>query len=278
MASLADSGSSIAPAIEWQQRHTLVTRVTHWVRLVAMVCLIGSGLQIFNAYPRLHWGKFGSDHDTAWLAIEASGTPPKGSVTIGGTEFASPVLGVTIRDGAPVFQAFPGELTIPATRDLSSGRRWHFFWAWVFVLNGLLYLGTGLASGALQKKMFPTRAQLSPAHLWIEIKEHARFHFPKSEGARNYNAIQKLTYLAVLFVLLPLMVLTGLTMSPGVSAVLPLADLFGGRQSARSLHFIGMNLLIAFIIVHVGLVLITGFWNLMRSMITGKFAIEKGVY
>lgn len=278
MASLADSGAVAAPAIEWQHRHTRVTRLTHWIRVVAMLCLIGSGLQIFNAYPRLHWGIFGSEHDAAWLAIETRGTPPKGVLIIGETEIASSMLAVTLRDGAPVFQAFPGELTIPATRDLASGRRWHFFWAWVFVLNGLLYLGIGFATGSMQKKMFPTLDQLAPAHVWSEIKEHARFRFPKGEGARHYNVIQKFTYLAVLLVLLPMMVITGLTMSPSVTATVPLADLFGGRQSARSLHFIGMWLLVAFIVVHVGLVLFTGFWNLMRSMVTGKFAIQKGVH
>ncbi len=269
----ADSG------VSWQQRHTLVTRGTHWLRLVAMLCLIGSGLQIFNAYPRLHWGHSGNSHDAAWLEIGAMGSPAKGMVRIGGLDIETTgVLGVRVQDGRPVLLAFPGEVTIPGERDLASGRRWHFFWAWVFVLNGLLYLGLGLASGSLQKKMFPTRAQLAPAHLWHEIKEHARFRFPRSEGALDYNVIQKLTYLVVLFGLLPMMVLTGLTMSPSVSATVPLADLFGGRQSARSLHFISMWLIIGFVIVHVGLVLFTGFWNLMRSMLTGTFAYRKGVW
>jgi thiosulfate reductase cytochrome b subunit len=108
--------------------------------------------------------------------------------------------------------------------------------------------------------------------------DHARFRFPRSEGARGYNSIQKLSYAAVVFLLLPLMVLTGLAMSPSVSATLPVAELFGGRQSARSLHFIGMTLLLLFVIVHVGLVLTTGFSNLMRSMITGRFAIRRGVW
>jgi thiosulfate reductase cytochrome b subunit len=275
LASLADA--ELPKAIEWQQRHSLVTRTTHWLRLVCIVCLIGSGLQIFNAYPRLHWGKAGSEHDAAWLEIGAMGTPAKGMLRIGDlTIETTGTLGLSFDEGQPVMLAFPGEVTIPGVRDLASGRRWHFFWAWVFVLNGLLYLGLGLASGKLQAKMFPTRAELAPAHLWHEIKEHARFRFPRSEGALAYNAIQKLTYLGVLFVLLPLMVLTGLTMSPSVTATLPIADLFGGRQSARSLHFIAMWLLVGFIIVHVGLVLFTGFRNLMRSMVTGKFAYRKG--
>lgn len=279
MATAAVPQETTAPAIEWQARHTSITRLTHWIRVVAMLCLIGSGLQIFNAYPRLHWGKAGSEHDPAWLAIDARGTPARGVLIIGTTEFTTTgFLGVSTHKGALEARAFPSAITIPAARDLASARRWHFFWAWVFVLNGLLYLGAGLATGSFQKKMFPTADQLKPSAVWAEVKDHARFHFPKGEGARHYNVIQKFTYLTVLWVLLPLIVLTGLTMSPGFTAAIPLDTLFGGRQTARSLHFITMNLLIAFIAVHVGLVLVAGFGNLMRSMITGKFAIRKGVH
>ncbi len=268
---------SMEPDVEWQQRHSAVTRLTHWVRVVALACLMMSGLQIFNAYPRLHWGNIGSDHDSAWLEIGAMNG--RGMVRAGNLEIdTTGLLGLSRQDGATEMKAFPGWATLPATRDLASARRWHFFWAWVFVINGLIYLAVEFASGRFRLRMFPSRDELAPAHLMNEIVSHAGLKFPKGEGARTYNVLQKIAYLAVLLGLLPLMVLTGLTMSPSFSATLPLAELFGGRQSARSLHFITMWLLVGFVLLHVGLVMLAGAWNLLRSMVTGRFAIRKGVY
>jgi thiosulfate reductase cytochrome b subunit len=121
----------------------------------------------------------------------------------------------------------------------------------------------------------PTPDELAPAHLAQEIVDHARLRFPKGEKARRYNALQKLTYLLVIFVALPLMIATGLTMSPGFDAFAPwLIDLFGGRQSARTLHFITASSLVAFVVVHVAMVLVSGVFNNMRSMITGRYAIQ----
>jgi thiosulfate reductase cytochrome b subunit len=116
---------------------------------------------------------------------------------------------------------------------------------------------------------------LKPANLGHEIVDHARLRFPKGEKARNYNALQKLTYLLVIFLALPMMIATGLTMSPGFDAVAPwLLDVFGGRQSARTLHFIAATALVAFVVVHVAMVIASGLFNNMRSMITGRYAIE----
>ncbi len=123
--------------------------------------------------------------------------------------------------------------------------------------------------------MLPTRDQLRPRHILHEIVSHAQLKFPKGEEARRYNVIQKLTYLAVVVLVLPAMVLTGLCMSPGFNATVPwLIDLFGGRQGARTVHFISAGLIVAFVIVHVALVLMSGVWNNLRSMITGKYAIQ----
>jgi thiosulfate reductase cytochrome b subunit len=280
MASLAGQSALASgddPAVRWQERHSPVARLTHWVRVLALSCLLLSGLQIFNAYPRLHWGNSGSSHDTAWLSI--SSEAGRGRLDIGPLSMdTTGLLGLSHSDGVIVHQAFPPVLTLPAVRDLASGRRWHFFWAWVFVVNGLLYLGVELASGRMQRRLFPSRAALAPRHLWHEVRTHARLRFPKSEGAVRYNVIQQLTYVAVLFGLLPLMVLTGLAMSPSFTATLPVDALFGGRQSARSVHFITMNLLLLFVFVHVLLVLLAGPWNLLRSMVTGRFAVRKGVW
>jgi thiosulfate reductase cytochrome b subunit len=172
-------------------------------------------------------------------------------------------------------RGFPAWATVPSYRDLASGRRWHFFFAWLFVINGLVYLAWGLIGGHLRRDLLPTRAQLKPTHVWHEIVTHAQLKFPKGEDARIYNVIQKASYLVIIVAVLPLMLATGLTMSPDVDAAAPwLLDLFGGRQSARTIHFICAGLVVLFVIVHVVLVLVSGVWNNMRSMITGRYAIE----
>jgi thiosulfate reductase cytochrome b subunit len=112
-------------------------------------------------------------------------------------------------------------------------------------------------------------------HIAASISEHLRFKFPKGEAAKRYNVLQKLAYLGVAVVLLPLMLLTGLAMSPGMDAAFPLLiDMFGGRQSARTIHFISASLIVLFVLVHLVMVLISGFWNNLRSMITGRYVIE----
>jgi thiosulfate reductase cytochrome b subunit len=139
-----------------------------------------------------------------------------------------------------------------------------------------VYLGYGLLSRHFRRDLVPDRRELAPRHLWREIIDHARLRFPKGEKARRYNALQKLSYIVVIAALLPLMVLTGLTMSPGVDAAFPvLLDIFGGRQSARTLHFITASLLVTFVAVHVAMVILSGPWNNMRSMVTGRYAIRQ---
>jgi thiosulfate reductase cytochrome b subunit len=164
---------------------------------------------------------------------------------------------------------------VPSWRDLATGRRWHFFFAWLFAINGLVYLAFGLFGGHFRRDLLPTRAQLAPANIRHEIVTHARLRFPKGEEAKRYNVLQKLSYIGVALVALPLMVATGLTMSPGLDAAWPwLPELFGGRQSARSIHFICASLVVLFVIVHLVMVVASGTWNNIRSMITGRYAID----
>jgi thiosulfate reductase cytochrome b subunit len=223
-------------------RHAVITRLTHWINAICLGFLLLSGLQIFNAWPTLYWGQYGADGDPALLSIGA----------------------------------LPWWLTLPSVQDLAAGRRWHFFFAWGFAINGAVYLLVSLLSGHLRRDLVPRRAELAPRHLWHEIVAHARLRFPKGEEARRYNVLQKLSYLGVAVALLPLMVLTGLTMSPGMNAVAPfLLDLFGGRQSARAVHFITASLVVLFVLVHLAMVLLSGVWNNLRSMITGRYAIEE---
>lgn len=220
-------------------RHSVVTRVTHWINVLALTLLLMSGLQILNAHPALYWGQFGANTDPHWLAFP------------GGV---------------------PSWATIPHYQDLATGRRWHFFFAWVFVINGLVYLGVGLVNGHLRRDIAPAKAELTARHLLADIGDHLRLNLPRTA---HYNTLQKLSYLAVIAVLLPMMVLTGLTMSPGFNAFAPvLLDLFGGRQSARSLHFICANLVVLFVVVHVIMVFVAGAVNEIRSMITGRYEID----
>jgi thiosulfate reductase cytochrome b subunit len=154
------------------------------------------------------------------------------------------------------------------------GRRWHFFFAWAFVANLLVYLVAAIASGHFWRDLLPSKQQLRPRALLKDLANHLRLNFPRGEASGGYNPLQKLTYLAVIFVLLPLMILTGLAMSPGMDAIVPwLVDLFGGRQSARTIHFIAAGLIVLFVFVHVAMVLLAGPVNELRSMITGRFAI-----
>ena len=260
------------------RRHSLVVRLTHWINVAALLALLLSGLQIFNAHPALYWGQ-ASDFDRPWLSIRAANSPsvPRGVTNISGVMFdTTGVLGVSRgANGQPVGRAFPAAVTLPGERVLAIGRRWHFFFAWVFVINGLLYLATAVLGGHLRRDLAPSGRELKPRHLWDEIKSHARLRFPRGEEARHYNTLQKLAYLAVILVLLPVVALTGMTMSPSLDATFPLLlDIFGGRQSARSIHFICANLIVLFVLLHVAMVIVSGLWNNLRSMITGRYAIE----
>jgi thiosulfate reductase cytochrome b subunit len=256
------------------RRHTAATRVTHWINVVALSLLLMSGLQIFNAHSELYWGAK-SDFGRGWLEIGARphGERLEGVTRIGGAQFdTTGVLGVS---GRQQRRAFPVWATAPSWRDLAAGRRWHFFFAWIFVINGIVYLALGLIGGHLARDLWPARRELSPGALWREVVTHARLKFPKGEAARRYNVLQKLAYLAVILGLLPLMAATGLSMSPGIDAAAPwLPELFGGRQSARSVHFICASLIVLFVIVHLAMVVASGPWNNLRSMITGRYAIE----
>lgn len=259
------------------RRHSPTVRVTHWLNVLCFSIMLLSGLQIFNAHPRLYWGQYGADTEHALLEIGSrqrdDGT--HGFLRIGALNIETTgVLGVSSVDGADTARAFPAWLTIPSYYDLGAARNWHFLFAWLLVINGLFYLVHGLWRHHIRRDLLPDRDQLKPKHLWREVVDHARLRFAKGDEARRYNALQKITYSLVALVLLPLMVLTGLTMSPGIDAAFPfLPDWFGGRQSARTLHFITASSLVLFVVVHVLMVVLSGCWNNIRSMITGRYDI-----
>lgn len=269
--------AAYAPTREVIHRHSLIVRITHWINVVCMAALLMSGLQIFNAYPRLHWGSSGSSYDQAAFSIGAADGPGgalRGEVRLGTLVLPTTgVLGVSDVNGEPRVRAFPTWLTLPAEQNLAGGRRWHFFFAWLFVLNGLVYLVWRIGSGGARRDLLPTREDLRG--IGRSIVDHVRLRHPTGEAAKRYNVLQKLAYLGVL-VALPLMLLTGISMSPGVNAIAPwLLDVFGGRPSARTLHFIAMAALVLFTVVHVVEVFLAGFVNEMRSMITGRYVVPQ---
>jgi thiosulfate reductase cytochrome b subunit len=226
-------------------RHALPIRVTHWLNALCLLVLVLSGLQILNAHPALYWGN--------------------------DSTFSNPFVAFGSGQG----RAFPSWATLPGWQDLAGGRRWHFFFAWLFVSNGLLYVVYALWSRRVSRVLAPTGEQLR--HIGSSVREHLRLHFPHGDEARNYNVLQKLSYLIVLFGLLPLMVATGLTMSPGIDARLHfLVEVFGGRQSARTIHFMTASLLVLFFVIHIVAVVAAGPLTEMRSIVTGWFVIRTG--
>jgi len=259
-------------------RHTFIVRVTHWVGVICLAILLMSGLQIFNAHPALYIGQ-ASDFAHPVAAI---GTEQRNGREIGVTEVFGHTFNTTGFLGLSGNHdddehAFPAWLTLPGFQDLAFGRRWHFFFAWVFVFDALIYLSYSLASGHVGRDLIPSWQQLR--NIGTSILDHARLRFPRGEEAKHYNVLQRLSYLVILFIVLPLLILAGLAMSPGLDAAFPwLTGLLGGRQTARTIHFVCAFIIVVFATIHVVMVLLSGLGNNIRSMITGwyKFKPEAG--
>lgn len=261
---------------ELYYRHALPVRIMHWINVVCLAVLFMSGLNIFNAHPALNWGKSSYTGVEPFLEIGArmAGDRVIGVTRIAGREFdTTGILGAFFNAaGEAEPRAFPSWMTVPSTQWLAMARRWHFFFAWLFLINGLAYVAYSLFSRHLGRDLAPMRQDWRS--VGRSIIEHLRFKHPTGEAAKRYNVLQKLAYLAVIFVLLPLVILMGLAMSPWLNGVLPgWIDIVGGRQSARSIHFIAAWLLVAFVLIHVFEVIVSGLWNHLRSMITGRYRI-----
>jgi thiosulfate reductase cytochrome b subunit len=258
-------------------RHRLPIRIMHWINVVSFFLMLMSGLGIFNAHPHLYWGA-DSDFEAPLLSMTARPGPngePHGVTQVGGHVFDTDgVLGASRVGGAPqkTERGFPSWATIPGQQYLATARNWHLFFAWVFVLNGIAYVAFTVFSGHLRRDLVPRKAELRG--IGASLKDHLLFRHPGGEAAKRYNVLQSLTYLIVIFVLLPLIVVAGLGMSPRMDALFGgWVGLLGGRQSARTLHFAAAFLLLAFVAVHVFEVIVTGLWNNLRSMITGYYRL-----
>ncbi|HSE89491.1 MAG TPA: cytochrome b/b6 domain-containing protein [Candidatus Binatia bacterium] len=254
-------------------RHNRITRATHWMNALVLVILVMSGFQIFNAHPHLYWGST-SEPDEAFLSIAAANEDGevRGFFRIYGWQVdTTGVLGVQNTELGPAPRAFPSWLTIPGYFWLAGGRRWHFFFAWIFALNGLLYVIYNIANGHLRKFLLTSK---DVARIPAMVLYYFRIR-KESPQEGEYNPLQKMAYTSVFLILTPLIMLSGMAMSPQLDTAFHwLPAMFGGRQSARSIHFILTFLFIGFTFGHVCMVLMTGILNNMRSMVSGWYKKE----
>ncbi|MEM8654275.1 MAG: cytochrome b/b6 domain-containing protein [Pseudomonadota bacterium] len=258
-----DTPASPGPLV---RRHTRITRITHWTWAICLFFLLLTGLQIFNAHPVLYWGDqsgFAFDNRVLWIGSEDG----RGFIELFDWRLSG--LGIFgASDGT--LRAFPHWATIPSGADLATGRVVHFFFAWVFVATLLVWFAGAVVAGRLRRDLLMGRAHW--VRLGPDLADHVRLRF---RHGRRYGPLQRLSYGLVLFVLFPLMVLTGLAMSPGANAAAPwLPEVLGGRQSARTLHFVAAAALSGFFVVHVAMVVLAGPLNEMRAIATGWYRAD----
>jgi thiosulfate reductase cytochrome b subunit len=229
-------------------RHSALVRITHWITVICFFALLVSGVEIVISHPRFYWGETGNDL-----------TP---------TLFKIPIP--ASRNLVPTGYGY----VLPDQNGWS--RYLHFQSAWLVIFTGLLYVVFSLLNGHLRKELLPDRSELTWKALSKSIVSHLRFERPSAAEAWSYNVLQRISYLFVVFVLFPLVVWTGLAMSPAFVSAIPAAvNLLGGQQSARTLHFFVSLALVLFLLVHVGMVWFAGFWSRMRAMITGRVVTPK---
>lgn len=237
--------SAYLPAITIQDaivldspRHSLLVRVTHWIHTLSFFALLLSGIAILLAHPRLYWGETGA------------------------------------REGPSLI-----DLPLPFVLDVpirGPGRYLHFLFSWVCVLTGLLYVLSGLLTRHFWKNLVPGKDDVGWKPILRVVWSHMRLKRPSEADSQSYNVVQRLTYLTVVFVLFPLIIWTGLAMSPAITSVFPaIVTAFGGQQSARTIHFFVSVALVLFLVVHIVMVWLAGFRNRMRAMITGHAAAGK---
>jgi thiosulfate reductase cytochrome b subunit len=234
----ASTSKPLRPAGETSSTvHSWNVRICHWINLIACVYLLVSGVHILLDFPELYWGHTGYRGYPAAFKLADWGLSWEAAGALG---------------------------------DRRWGRNYHFTFAWVFLFNGLVYVGWNLHSKHFRDRMLPARDELTAAHVGTELRGHFRWRSRRHASTSSYGTLQKTSYLALIFVYVPFMILTGIAQSPGFTAAMPvLLDLFGGRQSARTLHTIGTVVLVLFVAVHVLEVAAAGFVSRVRSMITG---------
>lgn len=226
-------------------RHSLLVRVTHWLTVLSFLALLVTGVEILISHPRFYWGEIGNVNTRPLFTIPIPSS----------------------RSSVPTGYGY----VLPDQNGWS--RYLHFQSAWLLLLTGIIYLLVGFFSGHFRRNLLPALSDISPRQLARSIVERLRFKRPGPQEAWSYSALQRVSYLVVIFLLFPLIIWTGLAMSPSfVSAIPSAVNILGGQQSARTLHFILSALLVLFLLVHVFMVFLAGFRNRMRAMITGRAA------
>ncbi|WP_417622127.1 cytochrome b/b6 domain-containing protein [Parasphingorhabdus sp.] len=261
--------------IPTQARHRLLTRLWHWINALCLMVLLMSGLTIFNAHPRLYWGEYGANDDHAWMAVGSSDS--LGYLRFGNYRLETTGVLGNWQDSQGRTQkwAFPGWATIPSTYSLADGRRWHFFFAWIFSIALTFFMVGSLWNRHIHQDLHMGREEWRLSNLWRSFRNHMSLQSIRKSAAEPYNGLQKISYIGVIFMLLPLMIFSGLAMSPAMDANWPfLTDMFGGRQSARSVHFLAAFSLLFFFLVHIAMVLLSGPIRQTRSMIFGGVRSE----
>jgi thiosulfate reductase cytochrome b subunit len=221
--------------------HSYSVRICHWINVIACVYLLVSGVHILLDFPELYWGHTGYRGYPAIFKLSDWGLSWEAAGKLG---------------------------------DRRWGRNYHVTFAWVFLINGFVYVAWNLHTSHFRKRMLPARAELTMAHVWTDLREHLRWRSRRHTSSSSYGALQKMSYLLLIFVFVPFMILTGVAQSPGFTAAIPvLLDMFGGRQSARTLHTVGTVVLVLFVVVHLFEIVAAGFFARVRSMVTGKESI-----
>lgn len=221
-------------------RHALLVRVTHWLTAISSFALLLSGGEIVLSHPRFYWGETGNDFTRALFQLPVPAS----------------------RDMVPTGFHY----VLPDQNGWS--RALHFQAAWLLVFTGLLYILWGIFSGHFSRNLLPNA---SPASWRAAIAAHLRFRRPHPSEAHSYNPLQRLAYCAVVFLLVPLTIWSGLALSQTFDAIFPLAvHSLGGFQSARTIHFFCAIALTLFILIHLAMIARAGFFRLTRVMITGR--------
>ena len=239
------------------RRHAVWVRVSHWVLAISVLTLAVTGVFILMVHPRLYWGEVGNDLTPALIEL-----PISRNHRHGGWEGATPFFATS---GSPI----SANRTFDIFNQNGWGRSLHFLAAWCLVLPGAVYLLYGTA-GHFRANLLPTSGDLGRRRLWADVSDHLRLRRPPESDRGHYGVLQKCAYSFVVFVNVPLIVLTGLAMSPAVTAALPFLRMFGGYQSARTIHFFAFVALLLFAFVHVVMVVRSGFRRQIRAMTIGE--------
>lgn len=240
-------------------RHAGWVRSTHWIVALSFVALAFSGFVILLSHPRLYWGEAGNELTPALIEL-----PISRNHRHGGWEAS-----------VPFFEGAASPVSASRTYDIYNQNGWarslHFLAAWVLVVTGVVYVSLGTLTGHLRRHLVPQADQLTPRAFWRDVISHVRLRIPPATGGPQYGLLQKCTYLGVVFFAVPLATATGLAMSPAVSAAYPfLPGVFGGLQSARTIHFFAFVALVGFVVAHVAMIVASGFRRHMRAMTLGR--------